>query len=328
MTEAGPRNTITDVAGITVGNAEDQAAGSGVTVIIPQEAVVAAVDTRGGAPGTRETDLLNGSTLVDRIDGLVLSGGSAFGLAAADGLMAWLAGQGRGFPVAKTRIPIVPAAILFDRYEGGPLPDYRALARQAAELAGVDFALGNAGAGLGATAGPLKGGLGSASVVEKEGFTVGALAAANPVGSVLMPGGGVFWAWPFERDKEFGGHPPPSGALVPEEDFALPGAAQTNTTLVAVATDAELTTGQAQRIAIMAHDGIARAIRPVHTPFDGDTVFVLATGERPLQNPAGDVARLGMWAADCVARAIARGVYAAASRGDHKAYRDFIEAQQ
>ncbi len=322
MTKVGPLNAITDVAGIKVGNAEDREASSGVTVIIPDKAAIAAVDTRGGAPGTRETDLLRGSTLVERIDALVLSGGSAFGLAAADGVMAWLAEQDRGFPVAEMRIPIVPAAILFDRQGGGPLPDYRALARRAAEGAAEDFALGNAGAGLGATAGPLKGGLGSASAVEHDGFTVGALAAVNPVGSVLVPGGGAFWAWPFERNGEFGNRPPRGAAIVPEEDFILPDGAETNTTLVAVATNAALTTGQAQRIAIMAHDGLARAIRPVHTPFDGDTVFVLATGEQPLQNPAADIARIGMHAADCVARAIARGVYEAETLGGHKAYRD------
>jgi L-aminopeptidase/D-esterase-like protein len=309
----GPRNLITDVAGLRVGNAGDTEQMSGVTVVLPDRPAIAAVDVRGGGPGTRETDALDPAALVERIDAVVLSGGSAFGLEAASGVTAWLAARGRGFPVGEARVPIVPAAILFDlptdfRNDPADLPSWRALAEQACAAAGEDFALGNAGAGLGATAGALKGGLGSASAVD--GFSVGALAAANPAGSVVMAGQQTMWAWALEQDDELGGQRPPAGGVGLEPDLPAslrPGA---NTTLVVVATDAALTRGQAQRVAIMAQDGIARAIRPAHTPFDGDTVFVLATGAGDPPGPA-EIARIGALAADCTSRAIARGVYQA-----------------
>lgn len=327
MIRPGARNLITDVPGIRVGNAEDHAVQSGVTVVLAEPAAVCAVDVRGGAPGTRETDAFDPACLVERADAVVLSGGSAFGLDAAGGVMAWLATRGRGFRAGAATIPLVPAAILFDLHDGpswGEAPPYRALALRACDAAGPAFALGNAGAGLGARAGTLKGGLGSASfVLERRGgsLTVGALAAVNALGSVTIPESAVFWAWPFEQDAEFGGRRPADVPRPLDLDVAVEGALGTHTTLVVVATDAMLDKAQARRLAIMAHDGLARAIRPAHTPMDGDSLFVLATGRQPLDRPAADLARLGTAAADCVSRAIARGVYEAADLDGVQSYR-------
>jgi L-aminopeptidase/D-esterase-like protein len=331
----GPRNAITDVPGITVGNAEDERVRTGVTVIVPTAPAVASVDVRGGGTGTRDTELLDPAATVERIDAIVLSGGSAFGLDAAGGVMSWLAAQGRGFKVGPAVVPIVPAAILFDLSNGGDksafieesgdnLP-YRALGLMAAAGAGLEFALGNAGAGLGATAGPLKGGLGSASFVLDSGACVGALAAVNAAGSAVMPGSDRFWAWPFEQGDEYGGKAPPDarpGKL--DYDFSNPqmAGAGANTTLAVVATDLTLTKAQARRVAIMAQDGLARALRPVHTPLDGDIVFVVSTGRRGLTDPLADIAQLGTAAADCLSRAVARGVYEAQRLGDMRSYRD------
>ncbi len=327
MNRVGPRNAITDVPGIRVGNAGNTDVRSGVTVIVPDMPVVAAVDARGGGTGSREFEILDPAATVQECHAIVLSGGSAYGLDAAGGVMAWLKAHGRGFAIGTTTVPIVPAAILFDLLNGGDkdwgdAPPYRDLGYAAAADAADDFALGNAGAGLGATAGPLKGGLGSASVVHENGVTVGALAAVNCLGSVLMPDSPTFWAWPFERDGELGHQAPPAADLPrdAEYDFQVPAGART--TLAAVATDAALTKAEAKRVAIMAQDGLARAIRPVHTPLDGDTLFVLSTGARPLGDPLVDISRIGMLAADCVARAIARGVYQADGLGDHPGYRD------
>ncbi|MBK0397929.1 P1 family peptidase [Limibaculum sp. M0105] len=306
----GPRNSITDVAGLAVGNAEDRTLLTGVTAVIPATPAVAAIDVRGGGPGTRESDALGPLGTVEVVHGIALSGGSAYGLDAAGGVMDWLRSQARGFAVGDARVPIVPGAIIFDLATGGPksweTPPWWRLGRAAAEAAAADFALGNAGAGLGARAGGLKGGLGTASFVA-DGVTVGALAVANPLGSVVMPGTRAPWAWWLEQAGEWGGVTPPSGAPSTLE-HAFSGGARANTTLAVVATDARLTRAEAGRIATMAHDGFARAIRPVHAPLDGDTVFVLATGSA---GPPGDLAalsRLGMLAADCVARAITRGV--------------------
>lgn len=327
MIRPGPLNLITDVPGIRVGNAEDPAARTGSTVLLPDAPAVAAVDVRGGAPGTRETDLLRVDNKVDRIDALVLSGGSVFGLAAGDGVVAWLAQRERGFAVGSWRMPIVPAAILFDLGSGGDKnwgadPPYRALGRQAADNAATDFALGNAGAGLGARAGNLKGGLGSASAIDDDGLAVGALIAANPTGSVVMPGCDAFWAWPLEQNAEFGGRRPPAGYGPAELEMPSEARLQAHTTIGAVAVNAALGKAEATRVAVMAQDGLARAIRPVHTPFDGDCLFVAATGTRPLGAQAdGEIARIGMIAADCVARAVARAVYAAEDLGDIPSYR-------
>ena len=324
MIRPGPRNSITDVRGIRVGNAEAPALLTGATAVIPDHPAIAAVDVRGGGPGTRDIDALAASSTVQEVHGIALAGGSAYGLDAAGGVMHWLRGKGRGFAIGGTVVPIVPGAIIFDLTIGGTMdwdhPPWWELGHKAAGSAGLDFALGNAGAGLGARAGTLKGGLGTASV-QWGGVTIGALAIANPVGSVVIPGSGTFWAWPFELEAEFGGQAPP-GAPPTDLDYDFSRPPGTNTTLVVIATDAKLTRPQAKRVALMAHDGLARAIRPVHSPLDGDTVFVLATGAQALQDPITDLARLGMLAADCTARAITRGVFEAQALAGWPAYRD------
>jgi D-aminopeptidase len=311
-----PRNLITDVAGLRVGHADDQRLASGVTAIVFDAPAVAAIDVRGGGPGTRETDLLDPAMTVDHIDALALSGGSAFGLDAASGIQAWLREQGRGFPVRSARVPIVPGAILFDLLNGGDkdwgrFPPYRDLGYRAAVAAGSDFALGSAGAGLGATTVDLKGGVGSASAVTRGGHVVGALAVVNAAGSVVVGAGPWFWAAPFERDGEYGGHgfpsPLPVGALAPRTKAG----AQESTTLAVVATDAALTKAQAKRVAVMAQTGLARAIHPVHTPLDGDVVFAVATGSKPAPDPLLGLTEIGTAAADTLARAVARAVYEA-----------------
>src|SRR5579859_5629292 len=318
----GARNLITDVPGLRVGQATEPRARTGVTVILPDDRAVCAVDVRGGGPGTRETDALAPETLVEAVDAVVLAGGSVYGLAAA-GVAAWLGAQGRGYGMVLApgvpRSPVVPAAILYDLANSGDKawgldPPYRGLGIAAAEAADLAFDLGSAGAGAGATAGALKGGTGSTSAVTHDGFTVGAVAAANSFGSVVAPGGRAFWAAPFEIGGEFGGLPPGEARAGPD-DWGMakrhprPGA---NTTLACVAVDAILTPAQVRRLAIMAQDGLARAIRPVHAPYDGDVVFALATGRRPLgEDPVFTLTRLGTLAADCLARAVARGVYEA-----------------
>jgi L-aminopeptidase/D-esterase-like protein len=333
----GPLNLISDVDGIRVGNAEDLPARSGVSIVLPDWPCTAAADIRGGAPGTRETDLLNPSCLVEKVDAVTLSGGSVYGLDAASGVTAWLSAQGRGFRLGSTSMtaPIVPAAILFDLSNGGDknwgmTPPYRALGIAGCEAAAKSFHLGNAGAGLGASAGIYKGGLGSASAILKGGLRgadlqVGALVAANPFGSPVIPGSATFWAAPFAMNQELGEHRDVSGALdpAPMAGSKLDAAPGTNTTICVVACNAILTPAQAQRIAIMAHDGFARAVRPVHTPLDGDVIFCLASGVAPLPDPEPmNLAILGGVAADCVARALARGVYEARSLGSLRGYRD------
>jgi L-aminopeptidase/D-esterase-like protein len=322
------RNLITDVPGLLVGNAEDQRARSGVTVVLAEAPAVAAVDSRGGGTGTRDVELLGLDGTVERVHAVVLSGGSAFGLDAAGGVMSWLAARNRGFSIGTAIVPIVPQAILFDLSNGGdkdwgPEPPYWSLGHRAVEAAALDFHLGNAGAGLGAKAGALKGGLGSASAyVEPLGISVGALAAVNCVGDVLLPGTDTFFAWDMEMDKEFGGRRP--GADFDPGAVRLPkhtGAGE-NTTIAVVACDAILTKSQARRLAVMAQDGLARAVRPAHTPLDGDVVFAIATGRAALDDPIRDLALLGGHAANCLARAIARGVHEAQSLGEMVAYRD------
>lgn len=326
----GPRNALTDVPGIRVGHAQDMALLSGTTVVLPDEPAVAAVDCRGGGPGTRETDALQPSTLVEVAHAIVFSGGSAHGLEAASGVSAWLNEQGRGFPVGQGMVvPIVPAAILFDLHNGGDKTrmgerTYFELGKAAVAAGAEECQLGNVGAGTGAKCGSLKGGIGSASLVHGSGWIVGALAAVNAFGSATLPGRPEFWAWPLERNGEFGNRLPPAPEAELPLDYNFEGPFQelTNTTLAVVAVNAKLSRAQAQRLAIMAQDGLARALRPVHTPFDGDTVFVLATGVQALspKNPVADVARLGQMGADCVARAIARGVYEAKTLGRHPGY--------
>ena len=325
MIRPGPRNAITDVPGLLVGHATDEAAGTGVTALLCPEAWVAAVDIRGGGPGVRETETMAPENVVAGIHAIVLSGGSVFGLAAADGATARLAARGIGLRLRPDghAIPIVPAAVLHDlANEGdkdwGEDPPYHALGKAAIDACAADFALGSVGAGRGAMVGWRKGGIGSASLDLGGGLMVGALAAANAVGSAHMPDGQTYWAWPFEIDGEFGGHRPSGdgGAIDPAPDETrlaslgrlVPGA---NTTLAVVATNAALDKGEAKRLAMMAQDGLARAIRPAHTPFDGDLVFALASGAVPLDPASRSVqlARIGSAAADCLARAIARGVH-------------------
>lgn len=314
----GPRNLITDVPGLKVGQAEDAVARTGVTVILPDDRAVAACDVRGGAPGTRETDALAPENLVDAVDAVVLSGGSVYGLGAADGVVAWLGARGRGYGMVDgiPKSPVVPGAILFDMANGGDKlwgedPPHRELGKRAIAAAGLDFALGTAGAGYGAMAGGLKGGTGSASAVTVDGYTVGAIVAVNSWGSVIAPGGRTFWAAPFELESEFGGLGPTGLRAGPDEwgSAKRPSEAR-NTTIACVATDAILTPAQAKRVAVMAQDGFSRAIRPVHAPFDGDVVFAISTGRKPVADNYG-LARLGALAADTLARAIARGVFEA-----------------
>ncbi|MBK5933537.1 D-aminopeptidase [Rhodovulum imhoffii] len=312
----GARNLITDVAGLRVGNAQDARIKTGVSVLVGETPFTAGIHVMGGAPGTRETDLLAPDRLVQEVDALVLSGGSAFGLDAASGVADGLRALGRGFDVGGQRVPIVPGAILFDLLNGGNKGwhenPYKPLGRAALDAAGKTFELGTAGAGYGATTADLKGGLGSASLVLDCGVTVGALVAVNALGSAVMEGG-RFWAEPFEFNAEFGGprHGTHDPASEPRPE-TRPGAA---TTIAIVATDAALTQAQATRLAVASHDGMARALLPSHTPFDGDLVFAAATGAHPL--PEGfETVRLGHAAAQCLARAIARGVYHARPEPD------------
>ncbi len=307
----GPRNLITDVAGLRVGNASDAPLKSGVTVLTADAPFVAAVHVMGGAPGTRETDLLAPDRTVQAVDALVLSGGSAFGLDACSGVMDGLRAAGRGFAVGDARVPIVPGAILFDLLNGGDkgwaVNPYARLGRRAYEAAGEVFGLGSEGAGTGATTARWKGGLGSASAVLADGTTVAALVAVNALGSPTVAGGRRFWAAPWEMEGEYGG----LGLPWTFEPYAEPLPAKAlgeATTIAIVATDATLTQAGAQRMAIAAHDGMARALVPSHTPFDGDLVFAVSTGTRPAPAPAA-ASLLGHVAACCLARAIARGIY-------------------
>jgi D-aminopeptidase len=311
-----PRNLLTDIPGVRVGHADDARAATGVTAIVFDAPCVVAVDVRGGGPGTRETDLLDPARTAERIDAIALSGGSAFGLDAASGVQAYLRSIGRGYAVGTARVPLVPGAILFDLLNGGDkewgrYPPYRELAYASAERAAVDFALGSVGAGLGATTVNFKGGIGSASGVTETGFAVAALAAVNAAGSVVVDDGPWFWAAPYEQNGEFGGHGFP--ATVPPRALMArtKGAPRQNTTLAVVATDAALSKAQAKHLAVMAQDGLALAIHPVHTPLDGDTVFAAAAGRRPLANPPFDLIAIGSAAAQAVARAIARAVFEA-----------------
>jgi L-aminopeptidase/D-esterase-like protein len=309
-------NLITDVPGISVGHSEDTRIGSGVTALIFDQPAVASVAIHGGAPGLRDSALLEPEMTVERIDALVLSGGSAFGLDAMGGVAAYLRDIGRGFAIRDIRVPIVPGAILFDLLNGGDKnwgakPVYWDLGYRAAANAKQDFPLGSAGAGLGATTVNLKGGLGSASAVTSSGYIVGALIAVNALGQATIGDGPHFWASSHEVGREFGGlgWPP----TVPDEAraFRIKGDAPENTTIGIVATDAALTKAQAKRLALVAQDGLAMALHPAHAALDGDTIFAAATGTALEPPSMRDLTELGAVAASCVARAIARAIYEA-----------------
>lgn len=307
----GPRNLITDVAGLRVGNAQDDKVKTGVSLVVGDAPFTAGMCVMGGAPGTRDTEMLAPDKIVQQVDALVLSGGSAFGLDAGSGVADGLAALGRGFEIGPARVPLVPGAILFDLINGGDKAwaenPYKALGQAALKAASERFELGSVGAGTGANTVTLKGGLGSASFVLPSGHTVGALVAVNALGSATVGDSAHFWAAPFEVDGEFGG-------LGPAPSFPPPGTAPVkggpaeNTTIGIVATDAALTQAQCTRIATAAHDGLARALMPAHAPFDGDLIFAAATGTK---EPLEDTTQLGHAAAICVSRAIARGVFAA-----------------
>jgi L-aminopeptidase/D-esterase-like protein len=313
------KNLLTDIAGLRVGHADDAKLASGVTAVIFDTPAVAAIDVRGGGPGTREGALLDLANTVERIDALALAGGSAFGLEAGGGVQAWLAEHGRGFRIRDAVIPIVPGAICFDLLNGGDkawgrFAPYRDLGYAAAANAAKDFALGSAGAGSGATTANFKGGIGSASASTPDGVKVAALAVVNAVGTVTVGEGPWFWAAPFEVDGEYGGLGLPPSFTPQMLAMRLKGGAAAtsveNTTLAVVVTDAILTKPQAKRLAMIAQTGFARAIYPVHAPLDGDVLFAAATGEKPI-DPLVGLTELGMIAANAVTRAIARGVYTA-----------------
>lgn len=313
----GPLNLITDVAGVRVGHADDARAATGVSVVVFDPAAVASISMLGGAPGVRDTACLEPDMTVEETHAIALAGGSAFGLDAAGGVQAVLAAQGRGLAVGAARVPLVPQAIVFDLNNGGDKawgmkpPFFELGARACAAAAAGVFGLGTIGAGYGATTATLKGGLGSASMVTSRGVTVGVLAVVNAVGAVTIGRGPHFWAAPYEIGAEFGGCGWPASLSAEGLALRMKGGAPPSTTIACVATDAALTKAQARRIAIMAHDGLARAIRPAHAPMDGDTVFAAATGQRTLANPMVELTEIGLAGADCLARAIARGVHAA-----------------
>lgn len=321
------KNLITDVPGVLVGNAQDARVATGVTVAVFEQSTVASVVTLGGAPGSRATSLLEPETTRGVIDTVVLSGGSLYGLDAAGGASAVLCAQGKGAQFGGLVLPVAVQAILFDLMNGGekdwlkePVkkqPPYWELGRDAALAASAEFALGTAGAGYGATTATLKGGLGSTSASTRQGFMVGALVAVNAVGSATIGDGPHFWAAPYERGDEFGGRGWPQ--RVSADALALRFKGQpveaTATTIALVATDASLSKAECKRLAIMANDGLSKALRPVHAPNDGDTVFAAATGRAAsdLGNASDPpvLTELGTVAADCLARAVARAVYEA-----------------
>ncbi len=330
------RNLITDITGLRIGQAHDITAATGVTVALFDQPTVASVAILGGAPGVRETALLEPEMTVGHIDALVLSGGSAHGLAAADGAMSWLVAEGRGFPVGGLRVPIVPQAILFDLLNGGDKPwartggpsPYRELGAAAIANAGLDFALGSHGAGYGATTCNLKGGIGSASARAATGQMLGALVAVNAVGSATIGDGPHFWAAPYEQQGEFGGRGWPQHIGPDDLAIRFKGGPGQNTTIALIATDAVLTKAQCKRLALAAHDGLARSLRPAHAPLDGDIVFAAATGHAGAPSDAMALAELCATAADVLARAVARGVYAATAlpfAGARPSWRDRFE---
>lgn len=329
MPQPGTHNCITDVGSIAVGHASSARHQTGVTVIRCDQQLTAACDIRGGAPGSRETAMLAEENLVQQIDALVLTGGSVFGLAAADGVTAALAAAGRGLRLGDESplVPIVPAAVLYDLENSGDknwgqTPPYRELGIEALETASTPATFGAVGAATGARAGTLQGGVGTASIDLGKGVVVGAIAAVNSIGSAVLPDGKTFYGWPYELNGEFGGQTAPKNSDLSEPlpkfsrlHSTAEAKAGKSTTLAVVATSMEFTRVELKRIATMAHDGMARAIRPAHSPFDGDIVFALSaagvSGPRESASRSLAVTRAGAAAADCLTRSVCRGVYAA-----------------
>ncbi len=336
-------DSITDVSGILVGHhhrIDDDATlgagwATGTTVVLAPPGTVGAVDVRGGAPGSRETDLLDPANSVRHIDAVLLTGGSAYGLAAADGVMTWLEANGRGVAMDGGLVPIVPGAVIFDLPVGGwgcrPTAEF---GRAAAEAAGPDVAVGTVGAGVGARAGVLKGGVGTASVKLDgvfEGLTVGAIVVVNAAGNVVDPATGL--PWMAHLIEDFGLSAPPAEQITAFAELDRE-QGPLNTTIAVVATDAALTPAGCRRVAVAAHDGLAHTIRPCHTPVDGDTVFALATGVFEV-SPDPDtpvamspetrlVTAVGAAAADALAHAVLAGVLAAESVAGIPTYRGML----
>jgi D-aminopeptidase len=327
---SGPKNLITDVPGLFVGNAHDARLASGVTVALLENPAAVSCAVLGGAPGSRESALFEPEMMVPSVDALVLSGGSAFGLDAASGVQAWLRERGRGFAVGPARVPLVGQAIVFDLLNGGDkdwgrYPPYRDLGYAAAEAAGLDFALGTAGGGFGATTVNLKGGLGSASAVTPSGFWVGALAVVNAITAATIGDGPHFWAAPYEQGAEFGGIGLPPRITPEMQRLRWKGLQQPGSTVAIVATDARLDKAMAKRLALAAHGGLHKALRFAHALTDGDTVFAVATGRAVQAVAVREMVLIGGAAADCLARAVARGVYEATTlpcAPAHPAWRD------
>ena len=325
-------NALTDVAGLTVGHATDAALGSGVTAIVFNQPAMASVCVLGGAPGGRDIEMLDPARSVERVDAIVLSGGSAYGLDAAGGVQAWLRAAGRGAMFAGQRVPLVPQAILFDLANGGDkdwgrFSPYRELGWAAADAGSGAVRLGSVGAGAGATTAACKGGLGSANAVTSAGHTIAAIVAVNALGSATVGDGPCFWAAPFEVAGEFGGLGLPPAFSVADLALRSKLGNAPATTIGLVVTDAVLTKAQAHRLAVMAHDGLARAVQPAHAPMDGDTMFAASTERRPLGDAAFELLELGHRAAQVMARAIARGVFEAAAlphAGAQPAWRDLF----
>lgn len=323
----GPRNAITDIEGLRVGNAHCSILRSGVTVVVTDKPVTCGFRVLGGAPGTRETDLLAVDKTVEHIDAIVLSGGSAYGLDAASGVHAALAAMGRGVQIGTARVPIVPAAILFDLLNGGDkswgdTPPYRVLGIKAFEDAinGKDSEFGSVGAGFGATTAIVKGGLGTASIRFANGLIIGALVAVNALGNPMIGDGPYFRAAPFEIDNEFGGLGLPKPWPLSANNLYIKthgsSSLHANTTIAVIATNARLTKAQATQLATASHDGYAQALWPAHTPLDGDCIFSLATGDIELTSPLEELIILCAASSTCMARAIARGIYMASAIKD------------
>nr|WP_211247904.1 P1 family peptidase [Cryptosporangium arvum] len=325
VVRAGNTNSLVDVPGIRVGQAQRRGDGwlSGVTVVLPPpDGAVGGVDVRGGGPGTRETDVLDPRKLVEKVHGIVLTGGSAFGLASIDGVVSRLADDGIGFPVGNGVVPIVPGAVIFDLARGGDFrstPD-AALGAAAYDAATAHVEIGSVGAGTGAVAGGLAGGVGTASAVLSDGYTVAALAVVNAAGSAVDPRTGVLHGISDGLPGEFDLRAPAPEEVERWIGPSEPGRFNFNTTLGVIATDAPLSKAGCGGLASAAHDGLARALRPAHTITDGDTVFALSTGVgEPLTGI--DQRAVQIVAADCLSRAIAHGVLAASDRRDARSYR-------